>query len=134
MSETALESEEKQARQRSLHIGMGLVLGKLQHDPSALTTADAGALADMAEGSNAHTATVLAALTDLAMHNESMAAASRGDERACISHVGRMVENLHAAVKDSPGDVTTEILQTTESILDSELVLPWRSQLLTPVQ
>jgi hypothetical protein len=108
MSETSLEQEERLARQQRMY----KALQRLEHDPASVITEDAQAFADEVPEGDERTATLAAALQDLAIQNAS-------NKEATLS-LSQLVEELYAAVSANPGDVTTNTRQTTQRILNSK--------------
>lgn len=187
MSEATLELGERLTRHRKLQNGMEFILGKLRHDAKSITIEDALSLADNAEDGDEWTGSIIAAVTDIAIRNESEKAAlddhrprSAGRASQSTTHVSQdvmerlrdnpssineedarrfsenveardsrsarlvaavhndiygqdtklgqsshpslltVVKDLYAAVEINPGDVNTEILRTTQSIVSSK--------------
>jgi hypothetical protein len=113
MSESSLEQEERLARQR-LYNALELGLRKLQQDSTSITTEDAQALAGVVPEGDTWTATVAAALQDLAVQNASDKEAPKEEH----TDLSQLVEDLYAAVSANPEDVTAKTLQKTQSVLD----------------
>jgi hypothetical protein len=105
MSESSLEQEERLARQQRMYNA----LERLEHDPASITTEDAQAFADEVPEGDEQTATLAAALQDLAIQNATPKI-----------RLSQLVEELYAAVSANPGDVTTNTRQTTQRILNSK--------------
>jgi hypothetical protein len=114
MPESNLEQEERLARQQRLYNALELGLRKLQQDSTSITTEDAQALAGVVPEGDTWTATVAAALQDLAVQNASDKEAPKEEH----TDLSQLVEGLYAAVSANPEDVTAKTLQKTQSILD----------------
>lgn len=119
MSDTTPKRVERLARHQRLQSTMELVLEKLRRDPKTITTEDLHNLADNAEEADTPTVEIIAAVADLVIRNKEEQSVLSNS----ISHttnMSRIVEDLHAAVKAFPGEVNTDILRTTQSIVSSK--------------
>ena len=125
MPEPNLEQDERLARHQHLYNALELGLRKLQHDPASITTEDAQALADVVPEGDERTATVAAALQDLAIQNASNKEAILYEkEHTPTTRLAQLVEDLHAAVIANPEDVTSKTIEATQNILDSKSHTP----------
>jgi|SRR5690242_7952848 len=119
MPDTTFDPVERLARHHRLQSAMELVLGKLRRDPKTVTTEDVRSLTDNAEEADTSTAEVIAAVADVVARNKEEQAVL-GNEASCSINLSKVVEDLLAAVNTLPGEVNTDILKTTQSIVSSE--------------
>ncbi|KAJ4990190.1 hypothetical protein SVAN01_04281 [Stagonosporopsis vannaccii] len=113
MSDPASKQVERLARHQRLQSAMELVLEKLRRNPRTITTQDIHNLANNADEADMSTAEVIAAVADVVARNKEEQSA----ETPCTFNLSQVIEDLHAAVKASPGKVTVDILRTTQSIV-----------------
>lgn len=102
-SEATSEMEERIARHCRLQEGMDLILGKLRHDAKSITTEDAHRLADNAQEGDQRTASVIAAIADIALRNE--------EERGAVGRHARSV----GSASQSPFSVSQDVIQRLRS-------------------
>lgn len=128
MSDATFDPVERLARHQRLQSAMELVLGKLRRDPKTITTEDVRSLTDNAEEADTSTAEVIAAVADVVARNKEEQAV-KDNKASCSVNLSKAVEDLLAAVKALPGEVNTDILKITQSIVSSEwsaLLKPFR--------
>jgi hypothetical protein len=109
------------------------VLDKLQKDPLSITTEDARRLSENYEANDARSAKIISAVESLAVAaqelHEDTPSLGQGPQTSLFT----VVNDLKVAVDASPKEVTSEILETTQSIVSSMFTVPLLSFLLATV-
>jgi chemotaxis regulatin CheY-phosphate phosphatase CheZ len=96
------------------------VIERLRNDPSSITEEDARRFSENVEATNPTSARLVSAVESLAAaHNEIY---SKNINLGQSPHPSLLtvVKDLYAAVEANPEDINTEILKTTQSIVNSE--------------
>lgn len=96
------------------------MLKKLKENPSAITTDEARRLHEHLDVTDEHSARIVSAIEALAAAHADIAK-EEGDSVA-LSQIGHaslptLAQDLLSAVDKNPGDVTTELLRLTQSVL-----------------
>lgn len=102
---------------------MEKILVKLKNNPSSITTEDARRLSENVEARDEKSARIISAVESFAVANEALHEQDPNLGQAPHTSLLTVVKDLHAAVDTSPGDVTTEILRTAQSIVSSKFVI-----------
>ncbi|KAH7399251.1 hypothetical protein BKA66DRAFT_159297 [Pyrenochaeta sp. MPI-SDFR-AT-0127] len=97
---------------------MELILVKLNYKPSSITTEDARRLSENAEARDERSTRIIAAVKAFAVANKELHEQNpsliQGPHKSLLT----VVEDLHAAVDFNPNEVSTEVLENTQNVID----------------
>ncbi|OAL55669.1 hypothetical protein IQ07DRAFT_557306 [Pyrenochaeta sp. DS3sAY3a] len=96
---------------------MEKILVKLKNEPGSITTEDARRLSENVEVNNEKSARIISAVESFAVANESLHEEIPPLGQPIHSSLLTIVMDLQIAVQRNPGDVTDEVLRTTQSIV-----------------
>lgn len=95
------------------------VIERLRNDPSSITEEDARRFSENVEVRDASTARLVSAVESLAAAHKDIYGGKISLGQSLHPSLLTVVKDLYAAVETNPGDVNTEILRTTQSIVSS---------------
>lgn len=118
--DSSLEATSKASREELFQQDMEKILVKLKNEPGSITTEDARRLSENVEVNNEKSARIISAVESFAVANESLHEEVPPLGQPIHSSLLTIVMDLEIAVQCNPGDVTDEVLRTTQSIVTSK--------------
>lgn len=99
---------------------MEQILVKLKYNPSSISMQDVRHLSENVEVGDERSANLVSAIEAFAIANKELNGPHTSPTQKSSVSLLTIVEDLHAAVDSNPGEVTSEVLSTAQSILCSK--------------